>query len=99
VSVALTLSLQTNAMLVDPEWIDIFERNRVRVGVSLDGPAEYNDKAGRFPGQRHHDATVRGLRLLQDSARRGPQQGWGAVRHRSAYPARTIYRYFVDELA
>lgn len=99
-AVDLTIAVQTNATLIDPEWIDIFERHRVRVGVSLDGPADYNND-GRvdFSGKGTHDRTVRALRLLQDAAELGRINRIGVLcvinPHHSA---RRIYRYFVDEL-
>ena len=36
-------SIQTNATLIDDEWCDFFRTHEIRVGVSLDGPAEIND--------------------------------------------------------
>jgi len=67
--VKLRLDTQTNAILVDDEWIAIFSEFDVGVGVSLDGPASINDhyrvdKRGRGT----HDETVRGLRRLQEAA-------------------------------
>ncbi|MCH2055286.1 MAG: radical SAM protein [Thalassotalea sp.] len=41
--ISLELSIQTNAMLIDSEWIDIFSAYNIFVGVSIDGPKEYND--------------------------------------------------------
>lgn len=36
----LFLSVQTNGVLIDKEWIKIFERFKIRVGISLDGPTD-----------------------------------------------------------
>ena len=36
-------SLQTNGMLIDDRWCDLFERHGIEVGVSIDGPAEIHD--------------------------------------------------------
>ena len=36
-------TLQTNAIAIDDEWIDLFEKYNISIGVSLDGPKEYND--------------------------------------------------------
>ncbi|RAK69105.1 radical SAM protein [Phenylobacterium kunshanense] len=63
----LALSIQTNGLLVDEDWAAIFARHRVGVGVSIDGPAEVND---RFRldrrGRSTHAATERAIRLLID---------------------------------
>jgi uncharacterized protein len=37
-SARLDFVLQTNGLLLDREWLDLFETNHVRFGVSLDGP-------------------------------------------------------------
>lgn len=39
----LHLRLQTNGILLDSEWIDVLYQNRIRIGISLDGPKNYND--------------------------------------------------------
>jgi uncharacterized protein len=70
--------VQTNAVLVDEEWISIFERHRVRVGVSIDGPPHLHDMHRKdHAGRGTYHATVRGLRLLQAAAtqRRLPPVG------------------------
>ncbi|MDQ3180219.1 MAG: radical SAM protein [Acidobacteriota bacterium] len=38
------LSILTNALLLDEQWIDLFAAERIRFGISLDGPAEYHDR-------------------------------------------------------
>ncbi|MFY1633968.1 FxsB family cyclophane-forming radical SAM/SPASM peptide maturase [Solwaraspora sp. WMMB335] len=60
------LQLQTNATLVHPGWLDLFERLQVAVGVSLDGPPQANDlhrltRAGRSTAA----AAERGIALLR----------------------------------
>ena len=36
---ALRHAIQTNGMLITPEWCELFRQHHVGVGVSLDGPA------------------------------------------------------------
>ncbi|MDW7548167.1 radical SAM protein [Pseudoalteromonas sp. SCSIO 43201] len=43
-SIQVNLTLQTNAILIDDDWISIFEKYDIALGVSLDGPQEINDK-------------------------------------------------------
>jgi len=38
------VALQTNALLLDQEWLDIFIRNKCRLSFSCDGPPEIHDK-------------------------------------------------------
>lgn len=39
----LVLTIQTNGVLIDEEWIEIFKELSINVGISLDGPSYYND--------------------------------------------------------
>ncbi len=94
------LSLQTNAVLIDDEWIDIFEKYQITVGVSIDGPSIYNDieRVGH-QGRGTHSQVVAGLKKLQvaTSNNRCGEPGVLCVinpQHESA----KIYRHFVDDL-
>ena len=40
--------VQTNATLINQEWVDCFRRNRLVVGVSVDGPEWLHDAHRRF---------------------------------------------------
>lgn len=63
----LQLTIQTNGTLIDDEWIELFRRFDVRVGVSLDGPQWLHDMHRKDrKGRGSFDATLRGLRMLQD---------------------------------
>ncbi len=42
-NVHVSFGIQTNGTLLSEAWIDWFERRRIRVGVSLDGPPLIND--------------------------------------------------------
>lgn len=42
--VAVGFSVQTNGVLVDERWVEVFHRHRVTVGVSLDGPPAAHDR-------------------------------------------------------
>lgn len=58
--------LQTNGTLVTEQWLDVFERFQVGVGVSLDGPPSANDRhrMTRSRGSTAEEA-VRGIALLR----------------------------------
>ncbi|MFF7244789.1 FxsB family cyclophane-forming radical SAM/SPASM peptide maturase [Embleya sp. NPDC008237] len=63
---ALKLSVQTNGTLVDPEWMALFHRHGIRVGVSLDGDADANDRhRRRRDGTGSHTAAIAGIALLR----------------------------------
>ena len=46
------LGVQTNAVLLSSEYLDVFLANEIRVGVSLDGPSEVNDKYRTYKSGR-----------------------------------------------
>lgn len=60
------LKIQTNATLIDENWAKVLKRNRIGVGISMDGPKDINDMVRvDHAGRGSHDAIVRGLRYLQ----------------------------------
>ncbi len=62
----LTQAMQTNATLLDPRWCELFQRHGVKVGVSLDGPADLHDRHRvTRRGRGTHARVLRGVRLLQ----------------------------------
>ena len=76
----LSLGMQTNGVLIDNEWIEIFAKHDVRVGVSIDGPPELHDL--RRPDKRgkgSYAGAARGLELLQDAVRRRQLGSVGAM--------------------
>jgi uncharacterized protein len=40
----ITISLVTNGLLLDDEWLKIFVENGIKIAISLDGPGKYHDK-------------------------------------------------------
>ena len=62
----LDLRLHTNAVRLSAEFCELFERHSVRVGVSLDGDREANDRHRTFAdGRSSHRQTLEGLSLLR----------------------------------
>lgn len=58
--------IQTNAMLINDAWCDLFSKYEVRIGVSLDGPLELNDAYRVDRRQRGtFEQTIAGIRTLQ----------------------------------
>lgn len=97
----LSLALQTNGILVDDGWIDLFRRYDVFVSVSIDGTRAVNDRYRLDKrGRGTYDRTVAGLRRLQAAHRDGRlpyAPGVLSVINPEACGAET-YRHFVDDL-
>jgi uncharacterized protein len=96
----LEFSIQTNAMLIDDDWIAMFEKYRVYVGVSLDGPEQYNDldridKQGRGTYQR----VLNGVKQLFAAADAGRIARPGVLCVINPdFPAAELYHHFVNEI-
>lgn len=62
------LAVQTNGTLLDSPWIEVFEREEVQVGVSMDGPADLHDRFRvDHRGRGSYSAVARGVALLRDA--------------------------------
>lgn len=61
------LAIQTNALLLDDNWLEAFQRHDVHVSVSLDGTEEIHDRFRvDHQGNGSHARTVAGIRMLQE---------------------------------
>jgi uncharacterized protein len=66
ISCELLLGVQTNGVLVDEEWLTLFKKHKVGVGVSIDGPKEINDiYRVDHKGRGSYDRIKNGLDLLK----------------------------------
>lgn len=64
--VRVTHSIQTNATLIDDAWCRFFAEHQIRIGVSVDGPADLHDRHRRTrTGKGTHAAAQRGLLALR----------------------------------
>jgi uncharacterized protein len=60
--------LQTNAVGLNRAWIDLFQAQGLRVGISIDGPAFLHDARRKTrKGGPSHALTMRGVRAMQDA--------------------------------
>ena len=65
-SCTLSHSIQTNAMLIDDARCEMIRRHGIRIGVSVDGPAELHDAHRRTRrGHGTHAQVLRGMRRLR----------------------------------
>jgi uncharacterized protein len=66
-----SFAIQTNALLLDDRFLQLFLRHNIRVGVSVDGDRAANDRHRRHAdGRSSYDAVVRGIGLLSRPAYR-----------------------------
>jgi uncharacterized protein len=96
----LELRLQTNAMLVDAGWISIFHEFDIKVSSSLDGSKELHDKYRiDFKGKGTYDATVIGIKKLQEAAKDGLINSPGVICVvNPELNAKEVFNLFVNDL-
>lgn len=71
-NIRLELTIQTNGTLIKQGWIEAFEKFGVAVGISIDGPKEYNDKYRIDIKKRgSYDAVRDGFLKLHEAERNG----------------------------
>lgn len=59
-------SFQTNGMLIEDAWCDLFERWDVGLGVSIDGPKHIHDAARKTrSGRGTYDKAIAGIQCLR----------------------------------
>src|SRR5882724_1593411 len=64
------LSLVTNGLLLDDQWIDLFASRDIRFGLSIDGPREYHDRFRLTKtGEGTHKQVEEQIRWIQSSAK------------------------------
>jgi uncharacterized protein len=62
-------SFQTNGMLINDEWCNLFQKWSINVGVSVDGPASIHDAHRKDrKGNGTHAKVMEGIRTLQRNA-------------------------------
>lgn len=60
------LSMQTNGVLIDEEWIELFRKYNIRLGISLDGNKKAHDRYRvDHKGRGSYDQLEKAIRLLQ----------------------------------
>ncbi len=64
---AITNGLQTNGLLIDPDWAAFLGEARFSIGLSIDGPARLHDAVRKTAaGGPSHEAAVRAFTLLRE---------------------------------
>lgn len=94
----LDLSVQTNGVLIDEEWVSLFRKHSISVGVSIDGNKKDHDKYRvDHKGRGSYERTKKGLEILKEkSMGKVPFGVLGVINPQSN--GREVYHHFVKEL-
>jgi uncharacterized protein len=96
----LSINIQTNGLLVDNDWIELFERYNIGVGVSIDGPKLYNDQFRvDHKGRGTYDRLKGSLDSLFEAARNNRIAKPASLSViNPSFSASLIYHHLVHEL-
>lgn len=59
--------VQTNAFLIDEEWICLFKKMKFDVGISIDGPSDINFHYGKMGQKASTETVLKNIHLLQEN--------------------------------
>jgi uncharacterized protein len=98
--VDICLYVHTNAMLIDHEWINLFVKYNVGVGVSIDGLKNQHDIYRKDKrGKGTYDKVIQGIKILSENKRINEMGDYGLLCVINPdNDAKKIYRHFVDDL-
>ncbi len=85
-------SLQTNGLLINPDWCDFFRENNFLIGLSIDGPQDIHDAYRRDRGGHPtFDRVMRGLEMM---ATRGVEYNTlSTINNRCAGQGKRVYQF------
>ncbi|AKP51544.1 cyclophane-forming radical SAM/SPASM peptide maturase GrrM/OscB [Cyclobacterium amurskyense] len=66
-NIVVSHSFQTNGTLLTDKWCSFIKQNKIRIGISVDGPDFIHDKYRvKRNGKGSHAETMRGIKLLKE---------------------------------
>lgn len=78
--VGVDFSIQTNGVLIDEDWIELFSKHRINAGISIDGLQVDHDRLRPDKqGRGSYDRAINGLRLLQQAVKDGRLRSAGVL--------------------
>jgi len=90
-------TIQTNGLLLDDAWCELFRKNRFLVGISIDGPRELHDACRTdVAGKGTFNRVMQGLALLKKH--KVDYNILCTVNAVNGDHPREVYRFFRDEV-
>src|SRR5450755_282361 len=90
-------TIQTNGVLLDPEWCGFLRENNFLVGISVDGPRELHDRYRKDKGgQGTWERVIKAVRMMQRY--RVEYNVLCTVNAANCEQPLAVYRFFRDQL-
>ncbi|MES2006309.1 MAG: cyclophane-forming radical SAM peptide maturase AmcB [Bacteroidota bacterium] len=86
--------IQTNATLIDAEWCELFKYYEIKVGISTDGPDEYNQNRVNWANKQVTSKIMAGINFLKQYKIRFSVICVLSEKH--LQNAKLLYDYFVE---
>ncbi|WP_372377611.1 radical SAM protein [Vibrio natriegens] len=91
------IGIQTNGVLLNNAWCELFDKYKVGVGISIDGNKKYHDKNRVTKGGKgSYDLAIKGLRAAQESWPKRQIGVLSVLNHEFDY--KSILKHFNQEL-
>lgn len=96
----LQVSMQTNGVLIDPEWVELFAEYGIMVGISFDGPEDVHNKTRiTKKGRGTYAESRRGWELLRAAHQQGRIGRPGIICVVAPdQSGRAIYEHFANDM-
>lgn len=89
-------SIQTNGTLIDDRFIDVFQKENFRVGISIDGPADLHNQHRIYRnGTSSFDATYQNIQLLKEH--NFPWSAISVITDESLGKEEEVFKFFLKE--
>jgi len=92
--IAFKIGIQTNGVLLDPEWVRLFSEYKVGIGVSCDGPEEWHDLERRDFAERGSYKQVKAAIELLAASKAVEWAVLTVVNPQASAPS--VLKHFVD---
>lgn len=88
-------SIQTNGILINQEWCDIFKKYNVQIGISVDGPEFIHDTYRLTrSGKGTFNLVMKGVNFLKENAI--PYHGIAVITEKSLDYPQEIFNFFLE---
>ncbi len=89
-------AMQTNGLLIDETWIDLFKQLEINVGLSIDGYKELNDKFRLdFKGYSTFEGVEKALKLMSTKEAESVMGGTLCVMQHDTNPIE-LFKWFIN---